>query len=103
MPAAASCRAVPGDSTGTGTFAFQVGPEFDLGSAVLTVGDAAAVQSVVAFGYDPADVTNEPVDLGLATLRGRAGSVRVRSPMAWCARTTRSPTVSWNRAMPSST
>ena len=68
---------VPGQATGTGTFAFQVGPDFDLDAAVLTVGDAAAVQSVITLGSALGDVTNEPVDLGLDSPPARAGSVRL--------------------------
>ena len=66
---------VPGSATGTGAFAFHVHPEFDLTSAVLTIGNASGVQSIVSLG-SRASVTNEPIDLGLTSLRGRAGSVR---------------------------
>lgn len=68
---------VPGAATGTGTLAFEVGPEFDLSAAVLRVGDAGVVQSVIAFGDAVADIGNEPVELAWKSASGRAGSVRV--------------------------
>ena len=101
---AASCRTVPGDATGTGSFAFQVGPEFDLGSAVLTVGDAAAVQSVIALGSARGRrhqrARRPRACLASGAVPARSGR---RSPTAWCAPTTRSRTVSLSRATPWST
>jgi hypothetical protein len=64
---------VPGKATGTGVIAFTVDNKFDLGKAVMTVGDASHNQAIVPFGTSGNLVTLAPIKVtmtGSVVLQG---------------------------------